>query len=167
MQIDEEEFQKYRKEFPDLREEILRTIMEARKADEARCIDYQGQYDAFIAELERRGFVGMEGICSMATCHKDFTHWLLLTDGLLYYSNYPFVHDRPSGDMYKTSWACLYPESEDEQFSFEKLEKEMKFVEDMGVAERVIPFDMLPREEQEALLAKYKVKNNECSISTN
>lgn len=45
-------------------------------------------YDELIAGLKLRGFVGTDKICNKGGCHNEFNcHFILLTDGLVIYSN--------------------------------------------------------------------------------
>jgi hypothetical protein len=50
-------------------------------------------FDTLCIELANRGFIGINNICSMRHCHKDNKHFLLLTDGIIIYSNIPYYSD--------------------------------------------------------------------------
>jgi len=45
-------------------------------------------YDILIEGLKTRGFQDTEGICNRGHCHKDEMHFILVTDGLVIYSNF-------------------------------------------------------------------------------
>ena len=45
-------------------------------------------YDDFINGLKERGFQYTEDVCICGGCHKDEMHFILLTDGLVIYSNF-------------------------------------------------------------------------------
>jgi len=85
-------------------------------------------YDDLVNGLKMRGFTGIEEMCSMGRCHKDEKHYILLTDGLVIYSNVPFwtsVKHLPDG--LEEIW-CL--EKMDEldttpEFSFQELDEIM------------------------------------------
>lgn len=60
------------------------------------------------AGLKSRGFSGLESIDSMGECNKDNKHYLLRTDGLIIYSNYPWAHDIISLDKDTKNKMSLY-----------------------------------------------------------
>jgi len=73
--------------------------------------------------LRERGFTGIEGIDSMSRCHKDERHYILRTDGLVFYTTYPWSHDEPpTSKDYKTMWTM-------EDFTFEALDEAIAIVE--------------------------------------
>ena len=45
-------------------------------------------YDELIDGLKQRGFQYTEDICNKGGCHLDERHFILLTDGLVIYSNF-------------------------------------------------------------------------------
>lgn len=46
------------------------------------------EYDDLITGLKERGFQYTKDICNKGGCHKDEMHFVLLTDGLVIYSNF-------------------------------------------------------------------------------
>jgi hypothetical protein len=46
------------------------------------------QFDDLLDGLKKRGFQNTESICSKGHCHFDEKHFILLTDGLVIYSNF-------------------------------------------------------------------------------
>ncbi len=46
------------------------------------------EYDTLIDGLKKRGFEYTEDICNKGGCHLDEMHFILLTDGLVIYSNF-------------------------------------------------------------------------------
>lgn len=86
-------------------------------------------YDIIIEGLKDRGFVNTEGIDSMGECHKDEKHYILLTDGLVIYSNIPYHSDEEHyRDSLVESW-CIEKSEYDtttREFSFLELDEIMK-----------------------------------------
>ena len=73
--------------------------------------------------LAARGFVGMEGIDSMGNCHKNEKHYILRTNGLIFYTTFPWTHSKiPSNKDYKEYWDM-------ENFTFDKLDEAISIVE--------------------------------------
>jgi hypothetical protein len=86
-------------------------------------------YDVLIDGLKSRGFSYTEDICNMGGCHKDEMHFILLTDGLVIYSNFwdwkaadKNLHGLENGVC--EVW-CLEPSDWDtktKEFSFKELD---------------------------------------------
>ena len=57
-------------------------------------------YEELENGLRDRGFVGVDEFCNKGDCHKDEKHFILVTDGLIIYSNmwdYHMCDDDPNG----------------------------------------------------------------------
>lgn len=96
-------------------------------------------YDAFIDGLKSRGFQYTEDICNKGGCHKDEMHFVLLTDGLVIYSNFWDWRacKKKTGEFGFVEgglceiWALANPENSwlipgTKEFSFEELDFIMK-----------------------------------------
>jgi len=84
-------------------------------------------HDVLEKGLKDRGFVGIDEFCSMGKCHKDEKHYILITDGLVIYSNIPFHTDiEYHKDSLKEEW-CIeadeYCEGYCREFNFEELDE--------------------------------------------
>lgn len=88
-------------------------------------------YDNLEDGLKHRGFVGIENIDSMRRCNKDDKHFILRTDGLIIYTNYPWTHTSKSEletrksngyKDYRYDWGM-------ENFSFKELDEIIEIVE--------------------------------------
>lgn len=78
-----------------------------------------------ISGLKIRGFVGTDGIDSMSKCHKGEDHYILLTDGLVIYSNVPFYKNaKYIPNSLVESWTLERFDEEDKskEFSFDELD---------------------------------------------
>ncbi len=81
--------------------------------------------------LELRGFIGINNIDSMRHCNKDEKHFILRTDGLVIYTNYPWTHTSRSElesrkingyKDYRYEWGM-------EDFSFKELDEIIEIVD--------------------------------------
>jgi len=89
-------------------------------------------HDTLIEGLKQRGFEYIEDICNKGGCHKDERHFILLTDGLVIYSNFwdwnaceKNLHGLENG-LYEI-WSLADPEDSwllpnTKEFSFEELD---------------------------------------------
>lgn len=77
--------------------------------------------------LEIRGFTGISGIDSMSYCNKNEKHYILRTDGLIIYSNFPWTH---TGQEWLTPKDCRQTWDMSD-FSFKELD-EVMMIEDLA-----------------------------------
>lgn len=88
-------------------------------------------YDDFINGLKSRGFQHIEDVCNMGGCHIDERHFILLTDGLVIYSNFWDWKDcEDMNDGLHEIWSLTNPEDawlmpNTKVFSFEELDRIM------------------------------------------
>jgi hypothetical protein len=85
-------------------------------------------YDELIDGLNKRGFKNTDEICNKGDCNFEEKHFILLTDGLVIYSNYwDWNHCKERKDGLVEIW-CMEPSEYDpntEEFSFEELDQIM------------------------------------------
>lgn len=90
-------------------------------------------YENLKEGLASRGFVGMNGIDSMGKCHKNEKHYILRTDGLVIYTNWPWTHEaiRHEEELrkYKKKEQIYYECWGMDEFSFEKLDEVISIVD--------------------------------------
>lgn len=88
-------------------------------------------YNAFHAELARRGWQGMNEMDSMGKCHLNEQHYLLTTDGLIIYSSIPFYTSvEYFDDEFDECWDANKDAYSRNVFSWEKLDAVIKLVEE-------------------------------------
>ena len=76
--------------------------------------------------LKARGFVGISEMDSCGRCHLNESHYVLRTDGLIIYSNWPHWNtEHPK--CVNESWGQL------DEFTFEKLDATMKAVDELKI----------------------------------
>jgi hypothetical protein len=93
-------------------------------------------YDTFIEGLKERGFQYTEDVCNKGGCHIDERHFILLTDGLVIYSNFWDWNacNKPSSDYGYVEgglceiWSFENPEDSwlmpnTREFTFEELDR--------------------------------------------
>ena len=84
-------------------------------------------YEDLIEGLKQRGFVGIEGICNCGDCNKNDRHYILLTDGLVIYSNIAhYRNEKYVKDSLVESWPLEKFSKNEKEFSFEELDEIMK-----------------------------------------
>lgn len=83
--------------------------------------------------LKERDFIGIDKIDSIARCNKHLKHWLLVTDGIIIYSNIPnYKNAQFLKDAFYEFWNL-------EDFSIDKLDSIIETIESLGVAKPITP----------------------------
>lgn len=85
-------------------------------------------FDNIEQELKIRGFIGMDEMDSMGKCHKNEKHYILRTDGLIIYTNWPWTHDvyrldKELGELKKKEPQLYYKSWGMEEFNFKELDE--------------------------------------------